>query len=339
MQGVKKESKSLEDLCEKLDSIQETWQFQGTGGDVLAGDVSGVGSHFTRLVFTIIFSGAVWQTGPVPRWCESKMSEKGQLSHKDSTGTVMAMFLLGMIQTWIRSNAAEFCFGTKYFTSCCFYVLAVAAADHEHFKSGRGDSGDSHRRGAASVETQAADGLHWKSSWHQSGPSPEVVRTWQCCRGVSCRGASFVCGRNLLLMLFVQVHGCHRSATRSAWAAAETARPEQEIQLHRCLRPRWPHGRNWEFCHVLVHKTSFKVRHFKLYSTWKQIDTSILMRHFVVCLQCSHRREATCHDGLATATSDAEDHGAIRSVSKVWLHSVTFHVISAKQKCEASALL
>lgn len=32
MQGIKKENKSLECLYEKLDSIQETWQFQGTGG-------------------------------------------------------------------------------------------------------------------------------------------------------------------------------------------------------------------------------------------------------------------------------------------------------------------
>lgn len=98
--------------------------------------------------------------------------------------------------------------------------------------------------------------------------SLDRLQKWWELGSVSCRGGSFVCGGKLfILMLFVQVHGCRRSATGSAWTAAETARPEQEI-LHRCLRPRWSHGGNWEFCSVLVHKTYFKVRHLiiELYS-------------------------------------------------------------------------
>lgn len=302
---------------------------QAESGDVSTGDVSGVSSHFTPLVF-IVLSGAACQTSPVPRWRESRMWETGQLSHTDGAGTA---------DTWHDTrhqhhHTVMAMVGTKYFNSCCLYVIAVAAADHEHFKSGRGDSGDSHRRGAAPVETQAADGVHWRSSWHQSGPSPEVVRTWLNYRGASCGGGSYV-SLNEWRKLSILVCAGSRLSRKCYWKCVSSCRncetrarntaqmPPTSLVPWRILKI-LPCTCAWNFCQSET-----------LCWTIQYMDTDAHVRMVetfcCVCLQRSSRGEATCHDELATATSDTEDHGAIHSVSEVRRHR------SVKRQCHSNS--
>lgn len=63
-----------------------------------------------------------------------------------------------------------------------------------------------------------------------------------------------------LLMLYVQVQDGGRCTATCTRTAAETARPEQEIQQHWYLQPPWTHSRKWEIHTALVHETSCTVR-------------------------------------------------------------------------------
>ncbi len=118
-----------------------------------------------------------------------------------------------------------------------------------------------------------------------SVPAVPLNTHWQTCRSV-CR---------CLLMLRVQVHDRGRRASTSTRAAAESPRPEHEIQQHRCLQPLWSHGRNWEIRSLFAHQTSYKVsdgiRTLLCYIqyTHMQADTHafILLTCFVVALLCS----------------------------------------------------
>lgn len=229
VQGIKKETKSIEDLCEGLEFIQEAYRDES------------IAEGMRERLPVEQRVGLAQRLANVEQSCRIQadtITQKNQVRpHKAEKDVVAPLVQVSRLAL----PPGRVC------------PAGVAAEHDEGRKHGGGDCAESGRRGAARVEAQAAAGLRRVSGEHLPGPPPELVGAAVSPHRLE--DAAFMHG----VMLHAQVHLRLGDAPGPAGTAAEAAAAGQEVQRHRCLQALCSPGGGEKSCRFLDHQAAEQV--------------------------------------------------------------------------------